>query len=199
MTLLRMLAFRPAEGSGSPPEGGPARGRRGKAASTPVPAEPVATAAPPAKKTGGQRSSATLTPVLQESRPEAKGDSEWLTIIEQLNITALVRELARNIELTSRSGDTWDFLIEPALKNLGSRDSIEKLQQAISEMQGHPVRIRISDGSKAPAKTAAAKEQKLAHQTMSEAERAINEDPTVKALKDEMGARIIEDSIQPIQ
>ena len=199
MTLLRMLAFRPAEGTGSPPEGGPARGRRREAASTPVPAEPVATAAPPAKKTGGQRSSATLTPVLQESRPEAKGDSEWLTIIEQLNITALVRELARNIELTARNGDTWDFLIEPALKNLGSRDSIEKLQQAISEMQGHPVRIRISDGSKAPAKTAAAKEQKLAHQTMSEAERAINEDPTVMALKDEMGARIIEDSIQPIQ
>jgi hypothetical protein len=34
---------------------------------------------------------------------------------------------------------------------------------------------------------------------MSEAEKAINDDPTVKALKEKLGARIVEDSIQPLQ
>ena len=32
---------------------------------------------------------------------------------------------------------------------------------------------------------------------MSEAEKAINDDPTVKALKEQMGAQMVEDSIQP--
>jgi hypothetical protein len=34
---------------------------------------------------------------------------------------------------------------------------------------------------------------------MSEAEKSINDDPTVKALKEQLGARIVEDSIQPLQ
>jgi len=34
---------------------------------------------------------------------------------------------------------------------------------------------------------------------MSDAERAIEEDPTVRELKDQLGARIVEDSIQPLQ
>jgi hypothetical protein len=34
---------------------------------------------------------------------------------------------------------------------------------------------------------------------MSEAEKAINDDPTIKSLKEQMGAKLVEDSIQPLQ
>ena len=34
---------------------------------------------------------------------------------------------------------------------------------------------------------------------MTEAEKAINDDPTVQALKEQMGAKVVEDSIQPLQ
>ena len=34
---------------------------------------------------------------------------------------------------------------------------------------------------------------------MSEAEKAIQDDPTVRELKDTMDARVIDDSVQPIQ
>jgi hypothetical protein len=35
--------------------------------------------------------------------------------------------------------------------------------------------------------------------TMTDAERAINEDPVIQSLKERFGARIIENSIQPLQ
>ncbi len=34
---------------------------------------------------------------------------------------------------------------------------------------------------------------------MSEAERSINEDPTVKQIREKFGAKIVPDSVQPIQ
>jgi hypothetical protein len=47
--------------------------------------------------------------------------------------------------------------------------------------------------------TAAAVSEQGVRQQMSEAEKAIKDDPTVKALEEQMGARIVEDSIQPLQ
>ena len=216
MTLLRMLAFRPAEGG----TGGDAP----KAASKPVAAKPAPAAAPvqakpqaappaaPRSKPPVQAAPAAPTPRAETRPPEpqaaapaptpapaAAGDSEWLSMLEELNISGQIRELARNIELKDRKGDTWEFFIIPALKHLGSKNCVERLQQAITEHQGREIRLRLVDDAKKILRTAAAKEQAQIHQNQSEAEKAIQEDPTVKDLKDKMGARIVDDSIQPIQ
>jgi hypothetical protein len=47
--------------------------------------------------------------------------------------------------------------------------------------------------------TAAALEEQRIRESMSEAEKAISDDPTVRALKEQMGAKVVEDSIQPLQ
>ena len=64
---------------------------------------------------------------------------------------------------------------------------------------GHPVSVRLFDQEGGEPLTAAAMEQRQLHQTRSEAEKAIRDDPTVKALQEQMGARLVEDSIQPLQ
>ena len=110
-----------------------------------------------------------------------------------------MRELARNVELKSRSDDSWVFVIAPALRHLGSENSVDRLGQAISERVGHAVNVRILDEENADPQTAAALEERQVRQTMSEAEKAISDDPTVRQLKEQMGAQVVEDSIQPLQ
>lgn len=204
MTLLRMLAFRPADSSkqgGTTPQVAktlPAANRKPvqTQAVAPVRPAPVATPQPAEMET------APPSPQAEAAEPRADspaGDSDWILMLEQLNISGQVRELARNVELKTRDGDRWEFIITPALKHLGSKACIGRLENAISEKLGQPISIRLVDEVKQGLQTAAAAEQQQVHQEMSEAEKAINEDPTVQALKDKMGARIIDDSIQPIQ
>ncbi|MFC1696566.1 DNA polymerase III subunit gamma/tau, partial [Pseudomonadota bacterium] len=64
---------------------------------------------------------------------------------------------------------------------------------------GHAVNVRIIDDTSTGLRTAAALEEQKARESMSEAEKAINDDPTIRELKEQMGALLVEDSIQPIQ
>ena len=220
MTLLRMLAFRPAEGgadSSAPqpaprprveaqatPSAPPAGARHGgRTAETAKPPEPAPAPAPRAENSTAEPASPTK-PIARSSgrlqgESAAESDDEWPSLIEQLGINGQVRELARNIELKAKKGNVWEFVIIPALKHLGSKACIERLAQAISNHVGQDIKVKLVDDSKQSLRTAAAKEQQQIHQNMSEAEKAIQDDPTVKDLKDKMGARIVDDTIQPIQ
>ncbi len=204
MTLLRMLAFRPADSSeqGSPTP--PAAKTLPAADKKPAPPRPAMTTEPAPAAAPRVALQKPATPAHQAAVAEPgadapAGDSDWIRMLEQLNISGQVRELARNIELKTRDGDRWEFVITPALRHLGSKACIGRLENAISEMLGQAITIRLVDEVKQSLQTAAAAEQQQVHQEMSEAEKAINDDPTVQALKDKMGARIIDDSIQPIQ
>jgi len=116
-----------------------------------------------------------------------------------LDISGQVRELARNVQLQSRSEDRWDFIIAPSLRHLGSTNCVNRLSQAISEKMGHTVCVKLVDSEGQDIVSAAALDEQKMRQGMSEAEKAINDDPTVKALKEQLGAHIVEDSIQPLQ
>jgi DNA polymerase-3 subunit gamma/tau len=137
-------------------------------------------------------------------RPQAvstssPADADWMSMQGDLKISGQVRELARNVHLQSRSEDRWDFVITSSLKHLGSPNCINRLGQAISQKLGHTVAIKLIDSDGTELITAAALDKQKSLQNMSEAEKAINEDPTVRALKEQLGARIVEDSIQPLQ
>ena len=122
-----------------------------------------------------------------------------MTLATSLDLSGQARELARNVQLKSRSDDNWEFFISPSLKFLNSDASVGRLRDAISQLVGRPVRIKIIDEEKSDLRTAAGIERQKVRDSMSEAEKAITDDPTVKALKEQMGAQLVEDSIQPIQ
>jgi hypothetical protein len=107
--------------------------------------------------------------------------------------------LARNVQLKDQSDERWDFVIAPALRHLGTAACVSRLSEAISQHTGQPVRVRILDEEGGELRTAAALEQQQVRRNLSEAERAILDDPTVRVLQEQMGAQLIEDSIQPLQ
>jgi len=189
MTLLRMLAFRPAEPSRSAPAPTAAEipeqsPKPGRSRSHPAAAKPRKPAAPAESA---------------KAPPSAETGTDWVAMLEDLDLVGQARELARNVQLKSRSDDRWDFEIAPSLRHLGSETCVNRLSQAISSRLGHPVNVRIVDNESPELRTAAALEAQKVRNTMSEAERAINDDPTVKELREQMGAKLVEDSIQPIQ
>ncbi|MFC1797024.1 DNA polymerase III subunit gamma/tau [Pseudomonadota bacterium] len=208
MTLLRMLAFRPActDSAGSTTGSGPLKARKPAvvkkeptARSKTAAAKPAVEPAPIEPREPELFSSPCSMPPVEATESSRTADDDWVALQGNLDITGQARELARNVHLQARSEDRWDFVIAPSLRHLGSETCVNRLGQAISKKMGHPVRIKLIDSEGQDIVTAAALDEQKIRQNMSEAEKAISDDPTVKALKEQLGARIVEDSIQPLQ
>jgi len=198
MSLLRMLAFRPA-GAGSSGQGSnqPAKAKIAEAAAKPS----VLSAAP------DQSSEDQITPSSATENTETKQQSmfkqekepeDWEGILPTLNLQGPVRELARNIQLESKNGDKWQFLIPDTVRHLGSDTMVQKLQTALSSRLGHDVNLAVHTANEAVV-TPAVLGEKATRQRMNEAEKAIEQDPTIQSLKERLGAEVLEDSIQPLQ
>ncbi len=231
MTLLRMLAFRPASTESGATGTGPlkeikpvvSKPRQPTPAKTVVAKPPTQVentvdsmgeqapelfSSPGALLAGETAQGAAVMPASREplggnssqaGSPGLHTSSDWMTLQDGLEISGQVRELARNVQLQSRSDDRWVFVITPSLRHLGSQSCINRLGQAISQIVGHAVAVNLVDSDSTELNTAAALDKHKSVQNMSEAEKAINEDPTVMALKEQLGAHVVDDSIQPLQ
>lgn len=213
MTLLRMLAFEPARSGNS--EGGTAVGGASGAVQSTTKKSHLAAQSSRShaakKKKGGAPSAlddgdpgAATSAVSKPSHAgvsttRVSSEREWISIIAELPISGQVRELARNLHLQSAKDGNLSFVISPSLRHLGSKQCVERLGQAISQQLGQAVQISLTDGSAEDLLTAAGLAEKSQLRKQSDAERAIEEDPAIKALKETFDASIVEDSIQALQ
>ncbi|NUZ07732.1 DNA polymerase III subunit gamma/tau [Piscinibacter koreensis] len=126
----------------------------------------------------------------------------WDAVVRRMlaagSIGALVRELALQAECIavdeSASPLRWQLRVEREM--LRTPAQCERLQSALAEMLGRPVRIDVEAGvaEDTPARRAAAERARR----QSEAERLIAEDPLVKALMAQYKtARIVPGSVKP--
>jgi DNA polymerase-3 subunit gamma/tau len=198
MTLLRMLAFRPAEDAGSTPP--PPSGKKAQRAETAAGASDAAQKAREAldkiqredPEPQLELRNRVSEPAIDESPPD------WNSLQESLELGGAARELARNIELESAGEGHWKFLVPHTLRHLGTEAVVENLQTALSAFIGHQVRLDLHTAEE-PVESVAAIAQRAVDDRMAEAERAISDDPTVKEIKDRFGAAVVPDSIQPLQ
>ena len=123
---------------------------------------------------------------------------DWSSLQTNLELSGAAREFARIIQLESVEENRWKFLVPDTLKDLGSSSVVQSLESALSSRLGHPVELDLHKASK-PVKSVAAAAQRAEINRMSEAERAIDEDSTVQDIKKKFGAKIVPDSIQPLQ
>ena len=234
MTLLRMLAFRPADAGsdgvvpgakspgantgivgGSSPTSVQAEGNRtSNGGSEAAKAARAAFDAMQNEKPGKTLKSTAPVPApvaTPEPEPElklepdviAKPDSsevtqDWTSLQDSLELSGAAREFARNLQLESADEKCWRFLVPDTLQHLGSESVVQSLQSALSTRLGHAVMLDLHTASE-PVKSVAAAAERAETNRMSEAERAIEEDSTVNDIKNKFGAKIIPDSIQPLQ
>lgn len=226
MTLLRMLAFKPAEaGSAGVAPARPAANDKIK----PVNSGSVANQAAndksdrAAKTTDAKslenssaaakaareafnamghdkpaKSAAPAVVTKQVASSEEDVEQDWSSLQDSLELTGAARELARNLQLESAGQVKWRFLVPDTLEHLGSESVVQNLQTALSARLGHAVMLDLHTASE-PVDSVAAATERTELNRMSEAERAIEEDSTVQEIKQKFAAKTLPDSIQPLQ
>ena len=169
MTLLRMIAFRPAGADASGPEARTARAASGDG-------EPDAAAAQPQAVTAAS--------------------GEWQEILEQLDLQGAARQLASHCALVGRDGAVVKLALDPRSRSLRTPALEEKLCQALSRRFGRPVRLEFVAAPE-PAETPAQTRQRISREEAEAARGAFEADPGVQGLRERFGAATVPESIRP--
>ena len=143
----------------------------------PVAPEPMAAATPP------DLSASSLTTF----------DGDWPKLAARLPMRGLAQQLAHQSELVAVEGVTVRLRVPlPALTEAGV---VERLEAALTEHFGTPVRVACDIGTARA--TAAAADAELRAQRQRDAEDAIAANPFVQALVRDFAAQVVPGSIQP--
>jgi len=120
-------------------------------------------------------------------------DGDWPKLAARLPMRGLAQQLAHQSELVAVEGVTVRLRVPlPALTEAGV---VERLEAALTEHFGTPVRVACDIG--AARATAAAADAELRAQRQRDAEDAIAANPFVQALVRDFAAQVVPGSIQP--
>ncbi|WP_147651828.1 DNA polymerase III subunit gamma/tau [Vulcaniibacterium gelatinicum] len=224
MTLLRMLAFRPAEegaaaagtGAGTVARGGAAGARaalaadpvRGVAPASPAPAgtaRPVESA-PPARA----ETAAPVTARPPEPAPAAVADADtapsavmldaeaWVGLAARLPLRGPARALAEHAGFVAWDGRLLRLSLSPADEHLQSPSLARQLATALAAELGTTPQIRFETGA-GSGETLHERTARERDARQEAAERAFLSDPGVQQLMSRHGATLVPDSIRPFE
>ena len=182
MSLMRMLAFRPAEAG---------------AAAAPVPAKKKPEA--PIARGEAVAAPAAARPVARGAAVAASGpafDGDWPKLANQLKVSGVARQLAQQSELRGFDGESMELGLAFSAKHLAERSYQEKRRAALQEHFGKPVALKIVIGE-ISGNTAAVKAQSEREARQGKALEAIQGDAFVRDLMDTFDATIVGDSVKP--
>jgi DNA polymerase-3 subunit gamma/tau len=183
MTLLRMLAFRPANSGQS----GEAATSGGTAASNPTPKRTKT--APNAKAAPAQARDAA-----DKARWQ---DPDWKLLMSEIGLTGAARLLAGNCAFLRREGNTVFLSLDPRSESMLTRQRKEVLAKALSDHFSESLLVDISMGE-AIVETPMQEESRLADERIDAARESLESDPNVQALKNMFDAELNTDSIELI-
>jgi DNA polymerase-3 subunit gamma/tau len=209
MPLLRMLAFAP-EMSGQP-----------RPAGQPMPArQPTPTSQPASKSAPVERPSvasaareqipaAQPAPLSARTSPPSSPQPElaaapfgqgidWQNLISRLKLGGMARMLAQHSELMSHDADRIELRVPEAHRHLLEKPYRDKLQSAVEEHFGRRVRLEFTLGE-ATGNTPAERADQERQARQRGAIEAIDRDPFVRELVENFDARVIDESIRPVE
>ena len=184
MVLLRMLAFGMSEASQAPSAAPVPIRTSGAGASGRVGAHASAAASSP----GAPVSTAKDTPAVA---------SEWSTMVAQMNLQGIVRQLAAHCMFISRQGNTVKLSIDADGEHFRTTMIEDRLTQALTAYYGEPVRLEFTVGHGAALNTPARQMKAAAEDRMQTARASIESDPNVRAMREIFGATVTPESIRP--
>jgi DNA polymerase-3 subunit gamma/tau len=224
MALLRMFAFRPAEaGQGASPSAprvvapAPVAALRA-AAAAPVAAAPVRAPAPAAPTPSAAAPAPAPVPVAPRPSPaaaapaptpvpaapqgplalDANGLPDWHDVIERANLRGPIGQLAQNSSLRELDGEGMVLALQPQHMHLAVEPLTSQMEEKVSHALGRRVRIRfIADHGNLG--TPAERRAQAQVDAQANAVASMETDPFVQTLKREFDARVIPQSIKPVE
>ena len=202
MVLLRMLAFRPAQAAAQAVATGstgkvsyqqsttPAASQAATRPATPEPAvnEPDAPA---------QQSSAGKVAAKANKSSSNRVTQDWRQILEGLAVSGMVKQLAANCMFLEQDGNTIRLGLDAGHKQLRSPKAEKRLQQALGEYFDANIRLEIETCTDNNIETPAQTEAREKDERQLQAEKSIEEDGFVQAMKETFNAEVIPGSVRP--
>ncbi len=126
--------------------------------------------------------------------------ANWTQIIAELKLSALTRQLAENSALIRTEHQAVHLSLSSELGHLATDKSKQRLQAALSKRLGQELKVVFADPTKhvEAGPTLAVERAEQAAEKQQRAIDAIHNDPAVEIIKNTFNARIIEQSIKPV-
>ncbi len=202
MVLLRMLAFRPAQAGVQVATTGGADKVSYQQAPTEATTEATTRAAdtkqavrepaPPP-----QQKSAEKAPAKSKISSGSVGTQDWRQILEGLAVSGMVKQLAANCLLLEQDGNTIRLGLDEGHKTLRTPKAEKRLQQALGEYFDANIHLEIDTCTDNNYETPAQAEVREKDQRQLQAEKSIEEDGFVQAMKETFNAEVIPGSVRP--
>lgn len=204
MALLRMLAFRPEDGSSN------SQGGQVKKLASPLPVPKATPQASAAATTSVSESNPKVSkpPVAPEkvatsAAPATQGASvipapiNWQQLVKTFPLRGLVQQFAYQTELKSWQdmGASIQVVVITAMPQIATDDAVYRLSALLESHFGKPVKLKVEAGEAVQTVAVAQAKEKQELQTSAELE--IASDPFVKSLEKEIGAKVISGTARP--
>jgi DNA polymerase-3 subunit gamma/tau len=187
MAMLRMLAFAHDAGAGSKPVAAPRAVRE-----PPDAREPAAGAKPVAAP------SAEAPKPAPPPSPRASFDGDWPGFVQRLGLTGMAGMAARHAELASFEGNHLQLVVPESHRMYGEKPYQDKLKSELAPHFGEGFRLTVRVGNASGNSVAAARSREMAQKQAAAAE-AIEKDPFVRDLVNDLGAEVVSSSIRPAE
>ncbi len=223
MSLLRMLAFRPAEGAAqalAPPS---AAARPGAAAAARAALDADADADRPkaqAARSGDRPSAAPpprerapepprppaapppAEPMRAQAAPSPAGAVEldagrWLDLVAGIALRGPVRELAAHASFVAWHDGVLRLSLPASDDHLKAPFLVSQLAEALAPALGAAPQVRFDAGAATTGETLHERNERRRDERQSAAENAFLSDPNVQRLMRQQGAKLVPDSIRP--
>jgi DNA polymerase-3 subunit gamma/tau len=198
MTLLRMLAFQPDDGSGGAARPQATAGRSSESPQGGTPFDASASASPAAMP----EPVAKVPPAVSAPAPMSMGADglpDWAQLIDKAGLRGPMKALAINARIRSFEDDTLELLLASSHAELAVEPMTSQMAEHIGKALGRRIRLRFVGSDNGPGDdTPAARAEHRRQEQQRVAEQSMHEDPFVQTLKRDFGARVVPQSVRPL-
>jgi len=188
MTLLRLLAFEPAEGAAAPPA---------PASSTPTRATTPARSTTPAPPVAAVPSAVDAPPARPAPTKLPDNAAAWPGFVAGLKLTGMAAQLAAHTEWRGLAGHTLTLALPVAQKHLADKSYADKLRIALEQAAGHRLLLAFEVGEATASSLASQQERERAVER-AKTEEKFRDEPFVREALARFDATIKPDSIKPL-
>lgn len=206
MTLLRMLAFRPASsgaasigGGSAVPVARPATGR--SAAKRASVAKASEARQPVSHKNGasGEKQRDSAIPETIDARASASipENPDWYRLVPELSLSGVERMLASNCAWAGVVENTIRLTLDARSATQFTEERRRAIEKALADKFDGSLSLSIQIGSEG--ETPAQRVNREQDETIQRAQQSIDQDPNVKVMREIFNAEIESGSVQPIE
>ena len=175
----------------------PMRAQASRSPQSPTPPTPPT----PARETMPASDERTPAPIASATAPAptiwSASTDDWAALIERAELRGPTGDIARQSTLIAIEDKIVRLAIKPSFEHLAEGPVVSTLEQRLGTALGRPVKVkfeRANGGSESPAEQRA----RLDGARLQAAADGVRGDPVVQSLIDTFGARVVPESVRPV-